>query len=93
MVSEKRRDMIQIYKFDKDLKIQDKGPYYQEKLWVPFFHEMYLDGKYDRVTHNKKKNTAMVTFNVDDEILKHFPELKNRQSVRIYIVNNVVEEM
>ena len=93
MVSEKRRDLMQIYKCDKELKIEDKGIYYREKLWVPYLHEMFMDGKWDHKTENDVTGTKMATYNVDAEILKNFPELKDRRTVRILILEKSVEEM
>ena len=92
MISEKRRDYMAIYKTDKNLVIEE-GDYQNERLWIPYFHDLYLTGKYDSLMENNKENTKIVTFEVNEEDLKHFPELKNRKKIKLYLTNGKVEEI
>lgn len=82
-----------IYKTDKNLLIQNECIYQLEKLWIPYFHDLFLIGRYDYITENKEANTKLVTFMVNDEDRKHFPELKDTEKVKIYLVDNRVEQI
>jgi hypothetical protein len=71
-----REDILKAYELSKDGKIQTKGMFLNERVYAPYYHELFAEGKADRVSG------SYCRFEVTDADRAMFPELKHKREVR-----------
>lgn len=67
---------------DYELMVNRPGIFEGEARYVPYFWDAYLNGMAD------DDDGEILTFNVNDDDILSFPELKDRETVKLYERND-----
>lgn len=74
----RRLDIIKSYTVDERGIIRSPGQFEGERVYVPHFWDLFLNGQADR------DDGRVLGFDVTADDRKEFPELKGRRTVRLY---------
>lgn len=77
-----RQELEKTYAVDTHGLICDPGKFEGEALYVPYFWDVYLNGFAD------DDDGKTLTFNVDDDDRKQFPELSNVHHIELWEDDN-----
>lgn len=80
-----RFDLFRVHQIQDGI-IRSKGEFEGQALYVPYFWSKYLSGEASEV------GADVVQFSVKDSDRVQFPELGNRQVVRLRFVKSKIEE-
>lgn len=81
-----RQEIIRRFDIDENGRIVSPGKYEREMIYTPYFYRLSLDGSYD--DWDIDEDTAFFYFNVTEEDIAQFPELKDAKEVTLWEDNN-----